>query len=283
MLAVGAEFGIRQTVTMCLVDDIPALRERFGAGLIYNGVISKRKPDEPDDEVYRTLDRYLKLGIRVIKFWSAPRGRERGLYVDAPWRIEALRRARAAGIRLVMVHVGDPDVWFRTVYTDSAKFGTKPEQYIGLERLLAEFPDMSWIGAHMGGDPEYPDHLEALFERYPQYYVDTSATKWQAREVSPRADAIRSLVCRYPERFLFGTDLVTRHGLQREHYVSRYWVQRTLWESTWQGPSPIADPDYTPGPEMPATPILRGLGLPSDVLEAVYFRNAQRLLNLPIV
>ena len=39
----------------------------------------------------------------------------RGLFVDAPWRIEAARRARAAGVRVVMVHVGDPDAWFRTV------------------------------------------------------------------------------------------------------------------------------------------------------------------------
>ena len=30
------------------------------------------------------------------------------------------------------------------------------------------------------------------------------------------------------------------------HYVSRYWTQRTLWESDWEGRSPIADPDYTP-------------------------------------
>ena len=45
---------------------------------------------------------------------------------------------------------------------------------------------------------------------------------------------------------MFGTDLVTRHHLTREHYVSRYWCQRTLWESTWAGPSPIADADYTP-------------------------------------
>ena len=34
--------------------------------------------------------------------------------------------------------------------------------------------------------------------------------------------------------------------MTREHYVSRYWCQRTLWESTWEGPSPIADPDWHP-------------------------------------
>jgi predicted TIM-barrel fold metal-dependent hydrolase len=172
----------------------------------------------------------------------------------------------------------DPDVWFQTVYADRDKYGSKSDQYVGLERMLELFPDLTWIGAHMGGDPEHPDHLEALLERYPHLYLDTSATKWQVREVSARRDAVRSLVCRHPDRFLFGSDLVTRHHLPREHYVSRYWAQRTLWESDWEGESPIADPDYRPGPGEPATPPLVGLELPADVLRRVYHDNAARLL-----
>jgi predicted TIM-barrel fold metal-dependent hydrolase len=279
MLAVAEEFGIERTYSMCLPDDIPALRERFGPRLGFNGSIHK-KPDEPDDAAYRLLDRFLELGVEMIKFWAAPRGRERGLFVDAPWRVESLRRARAAGLRIVMVHVADPDVWFRSAYADAAKFGTKADQYVGLERLLGEFPDLTWIAAHMGGDPEHADHLEALLERYPHLHLDTSATKWQVREVSAHRDAIRGLVCRHPDRFLFGSDLVTRHHLVREHYVSRYWCQRTLWESSWEGRSPIADPDYKAEAGEPTTPLLRGLGLPEDVLEPVYQGNARRLLRL---
>jgi predicted TIM-barrel fold metal-dependent hydrolase len=210
----------------------------------------------------------------MIKFWSAPRGRERGLFVDAPWRIEAAKRARAAGVRIVMVHVADPDVWFRKTYAEVAKFGTKLEQYVGLERMMQMFPDLTWIGAHMGGDPEHADHLQDLLERYPNFLIDTSATKWQVREVSANRDAIAALVSRFPDRFLFGSDLVTRHFLVREHYVSRYWCQRTLWESRWEGQSPIADPDAPPSPP------LRGLGLPPDVLRRVYHDNAVAVLQL---
>ena len=102
------------------------------------------------------------------------------------------------------------------------------------------------------------------------------------REVSPRRDAIHDLVCRYPDRFLFGTDLVTRHHLQREHYVSRYWAQRTLWESRWEGPSPIADPDHKPADGEGETPRLCGVGLPAAVLRQVYWENALRLLEAPV-
>ena len=278
MLAVAAEFGVVQTYSMCPPEDIPALRQRFGDRLRFNGPISKKSLDEPDDAAYRLLDRYLELGVDVIKFWAAPRGRERGLFVDAPWRIEAARRARAAGVRVVMVHVSDPDAWFRTTYADVSKFGTKADQYVGLVRLLEMFPDLTWIAAHMGGDPEHADHLEELLERYPHLYFDTSATKWQVREVSAHRDAVRGLLLRRPDRFLFGSDLVTRHGLPRDHYASRYWSHRTLWESAWEGRAPIADPDYKPEPDGPPTPPLLGLDLPDDVLDAVYHGNALRVL-----
>src|SRR5262249_23708211 len=131
MLQVADGFGIVRTYSMCPPDDIPPLRERFGRRLGFIGPISK-KLEEPEEVAYRLLDRYVELGIEMIKFWAAPRGRERGLFVDAPWRVEAARRARAAGVRAVMVHVSDPDAWFRTTYKDAAKFGTKADQYVGL-------------------------------------------------------------------------------------------------------------------------------------------------------
>jgi hypothetical protein len=277
MLSIAEEVDVGRIYTMCQPEDIPPLRARFGDRLGFNGSIGKKKIDDPDEAAYQLLNRYLEQGVSLLKFWAAPRGRERGLFVDAPWRIEVARRARAAGIRLIMVHVADPDVWFQTTYSDTAKYGTKPEQYLGLQHMLEEFPDIRWIGAHMGGDVEHPDHLEALLERYPHLYFDTSATKWVVREASARRDAVRSLICRYPSRFLFGSDLVTRHGLVREHYVSRYWCQRTLWESAWEGPSPVADPDYTAAEGSPPTPLLRGLGLPNEVLQQIYHDNAHRL------
>ena len=276
MLDVAAEFGVERVWSMCPPEDIPPMRERFGKRLGFNGPISKPTADDPDDNAYRLLDRFLESGVEIIKFWSAPRGRERGLLVNAPWRVECTRRALAAGVSVFMVHVADPDTWFRAMYADSAKFGTKAEQYAGLEFMLERFPEATWIGAHMGGDPEHPDHLEVLLQRYPNLLFDTSATKWQVREVSARRDAIRDLVCRYPERFLFGSDLVTRPGLPRDHYVSRYWCQRTLWESAWEGRSPIADPDFEPEGE---TPMLRGLELPLDVLTRVYRENARDLFG----
>jgi len=279
MLATAAEFGIGRTYSMCPPQDIAPLRERLGKVIFFNGMITK-KPDEPDDAAYRTLDLFLGAGVEIVKLWAAPRGRDRGLLLDTPWRIEALRRARAAGIRVVMVHVGDPDAWWTHTYQNTEKYGTKADQYLPLRNMIERFPDMTWIGAHMGGDPEHPDHLEQLLEEFPQLHFDTSATKWQVREVSRHRAAVRALACRRPDRFLFGSDLVTAHKYVREHYVSRYWCQRTLWESAWAGPSPIYDPDYDPGEGEGPRAALRGLDLPNDVLVKVYSGNARRILGL---
>lgn len=278
MLEVGREFGIVRSITMCPPQDIPPLRERFGAALGFNGAIHK-KPDDSDDVALLLLDRFLEQGVEVIKFWAPPRGVDQGLHVDAPWRIEVVKRARAAGVRCFMVHISDPDAWFETAYADVIRYGTKAEHYYGLHLLLQLYPDVIWIGAHMGGDPEHPEHLYELLERYPNLYLDTSASKWQVREVSRHHEGIRQVVCAFPERILFGVDLLTRYNQVRDHYVSRYWCQRTLWESSWSGLSPVADGDYYPKPGEPDLPALYGLALPANVLQLLYHDNARRLLR----
>ena len=277
LLETAREFGIERTYTMCPPQDIPPLRERFGPLLGFNGPVHK-EPHESNDVAYRLLDRFLEQGVDIIKFWGPPRMSDAGQPVDAPWRLEVVRRARAAGVRVFMLHISDPDAWFATAYADVIRYGTKQEHYYGLHLLMRMFPDVTWIGAHLGGDPEDPDHLEELLELYPHLYLDTSATKWQVREVSRQRDDIRALVRRHPTRILFGVDLLTRHAQVREHYVSRYWCQRTLWESGWDGPSPIADADYIPKPGEPPSTQLRGLGLPVDVLRQVYYENVLRIL-----
>src|SRR5947209_8446301 len=71
MLGVAAEFGIVRTYSMCLPDDIPILRARFGQHIAFNGSIVK-KPDEPDDVAYRLLDRFVEWGVEISKFWPPP-------------------------------------------------------------------------------------------------------------------------------------------------------------------------------------------------------------------
>jgi hypothetical protein len=65
-------------------------------------------------------------------------------------------------------------------------------------------------------------------------------------------------------------------------YASRYWALRTLLETEYEGPSPIADPDlHLVDPEIFTpldAPTLRGCALPEDVLKALYVETASKLL-----
>jgi len=278
LVNVALEFGVRCLWTMSPSDHIVRLKERFGDLLIFNGYIDKAT-QEPDDAVYRRLDQYLEAGVRIIKLWAGPKPRGRDALLDVPWRFEIVRRSINAGIRVFMAHVADPDIRFRHAYDDQRIFSTKQEHYSALEKMLLMFPEVTWIVAHMGGWPENPDRLESLLERHANLYFDTSATRWQVREVSCRHERFHDLISRWSDRFLFGSDLVTRPASEREHYVSRYWCQRTLWESQYRGQSPIADEDWKL--ENPtASPLLCGLSLPDHVLDKLYFGNAFQILPI---
>ncbi len=212
-------------------------------------------------------------GCRVIKFWFTPR-----FYASTRMRLDDPRlepvfgRLEELGM-VALVHVSDPDVWFRKVYTDRETYGTKAEQYPQLEAVLERHPRLLVIAAHMAGDPEHLDHLQGLLDRYPNLYLDTSATKWMVRELGRQREEARAFICRNADRILFGTDQVVTAPSELVRYTSRYWTHRIFWETAVQCPSPVEDPDDE------GMPVIRGLDLPEDVLARMYAGNASRLLD----
>ena len=88
----------------------------------------------------------------------------------------------------------------------TARSGTKLEQYKPLEELLDQYHDVTWIGAHMGGNPEDLDWLHDFLGRHPNYVIDCSATKGKRNfpETSATGPACRG----QSRRVLFGSDIV---------------------------------------------------------------------------
>lgn len=150
-------------------------------------------------------------------------------------------------------------------------YGSKADQYPQLDWFLKEVHPRPVIAAHLGGSAEEPDRLRRLLSDHENLCLDTSAAKWIIREVSRRPAEIRRLILDFPNRILFGSDLVvTEAYTTRSHYASRYWALRRLWETPYNGLSPIADPDAE------AEPKLRGVDLPKEVLGKVYRGNAEQ-------
>lgn len=311
-LDVADAYGVERCWTMTGLDTVRPIVESLDserAGRIQficvPDFVKRELPGTFTTRWLKDIEDFYALGSRIIKFWAAPRGRDFApgpdspLLLDSPIRLEGFKLAYDLGYRCFMTHVGDPDTWFKTAYADAGKYGTKLDQYKPLSELLDRYDDVTWIGAHMGGNPEDLDWLHGYLERHPNYVVDTSATKWQVRELSKHPKRFAQFVEANPGRVLFGSDIVAwpsnvvpdtdkpnaDHGY--DLYASRYWALRTLLETDYHGPSPIVDPDLNkvdPSVDPKATAELRGAALPSDRLKDVYYQSAARVTEgMPIV
>ena len=306
-------YGVGLTYSMTALDSVNIVRDVMRDRVRFIAVPNWRAEDKKTEFGERQLDtieRFHALGSRICKFWTAPRsidiatelGDPTYLRLDNPLRIRMMELASSLGM-IFMVHVGDPDTWFATKYTNSAVYGTKLQQYEPLEILLDRFTQ-PWIAAHMAGWPEDLEFLTGLLQRHRNLHLDCSACKWMARELSKHSrEELLSFLQRFRGRILFGTDIVTSdehlkpsdpsvHEVFRKAssiegafdlYASRFWAYRTMFETDYNGESPIADPDLEMidpkryGP-MDA-PALRGFSLPDDLLDVLYHDAAQNLLE----
>ena len=307
-------YGIEMTYSMSKLEEAEALRDGMDGRIRFIAVPNYWSAEDRHaamtSEFLKRIEGYHAIGSRIVKFWVAPRstdmamemGDPRFLRLDAPHRIEAMELASSLGM-IFMTHVADPDTWFATKYRDASVYGTKRQQYEPLESLLDRFTQ-PWIAAHMGGWPEDLEFLTELMDRHPNLHLDTSATKWMVRELSRHStDDLVAFLRRFKGRVLFGSDIVTadehlqpakedEHEMYRKAhspaeafdlYASRYWALRHMWETNYEGESPIADPDlelvepdrYGP---MDAPP-LKGHAIPADLLRSLYHDAAHDLLE----
>ncbi|HEX8340124.1 MAG TPA: hypothetical protein VF624_04380 [Tepidisphaeraceae bacterium] len=226
------------------------------------------------DEWLRRLEAFYNLGSRIIKFHMAPGTMAaRGYSLEHPG-IQKIMDEAVARDMILMSHVGDPDTWYATRYTDHARFGDRETHYRIWEEQLHARRDRVWVGAHLGGNPENPARLQHLLDAHPNLHLDLSATRWMVREVSRRRDAMREFVIRNADRLLWGSDQVSGDARQFDFLASRLWCHRKLWETAYVGPSPIADPDAPQDQQ----PTIRGLALPDEVLQKLYHDNSAGLL-----
>lgn len=285
-------FGVHLTYTMTQYQEWGIVRDTLGDSVRFIAFPSFRDPDKSRihrDGFLTVIERARhEYGARMLKLWSSPKLREivpdgatDVWEIDSEWRIKACELGQSLGM-MFMVHVADPDSWFAAKYTDVAKYGTKAHQYIGLERMLDRFP-APWIAAHMGGWPEDLGFLDGLLSRHPNLHLDTSATKWIARELSRHSiGEVIAFLEKWRGRILFGSDIVTLDdhlsatksttSIKADQantpeaafdlYASRYFVLRTMFETSYDGESPIADGDAAPpGADPTLGSRVRGLNL----------------------
>ncbi|MCL2648854.1 MAG: amidohydrolase family protein [Phycisphaerales bacterium] len=297
MVEAAKAYGIQTFYTMCPLEHAPAIQESF-PGLFHFIAVPAWQNAAPTDEFFedwwRRVEAFARppLNAKMVKFHAAPGTRKRwGTSLDHPRVRELARRAYELGYHF-MTHVGDPKAWFFRGggggrYADG--YGTFESQFEQLEWMLEKYPDRLHMGAHFGGSLEDLEALAKRLEKYPHYVVDSSATKWIVRAVTEQStQAVKDFLVTFQDRVLFGSDLVVGEQYSWDHYASRYWAHRTMWETDYRGESPIEDPDAGKGflpkagefdtAKADGVPRLVGLELPEEVLGKLYGGNAQRWL-----
>src|SRR6185295_1982112 len=198
----------------------------------------------------------------------------------------------------VAIHIGDPKAFWKPntpanerwdelrAHPEWSFYGEPvpswEELYAAFERRVARHPKTKFIAVHFGNDPEDPDRVARMLDRYPNFYIDTAA---RIPEIG-RHDAarMRRFFEKYQDRILFGTDTAVGPTQDDMMYGSNGPLPPTLkdedrfFRATWRY-FETSDKQF----ESP-TPIqgrwkIDGLGLPDRVLRKVYFENAARLLK----
>ena len=270
-------FGIDHFVTMSPLEEVlRILQGPFGPRTTHIAVPAWQPGGYDDDQFWPRVRGYHNLGSRVVKFHLAPGTMVKSNLVLGSRQLrDYVDRAIDWGM-IVMTHIGDPQAWYDspTKYAqDPDLYGTRERHYDAWEALLDHTRGHPWWGAHLGGFPENLPRLDHLLQTYPDLTLDLSATTWMVRELSNQHDAARDFVIRWQDRLVWGSDQVSFPNRDSEFYASRWWCHRKLWETDWQGDSPIADP-AAPG----GVAHLHGLDLPTDVLTKLYRTNIVHLL-----
>ena len=249
------------------------------------------------------LARAKQMGARGLKIFKSfgleirdPDGKR--IPVDDPRLDPIFETAGALGLPIA-IHVGDPKAFFEPLTPQNERYGElslNPQWsfadrslYPDWESLFGEFcrlvarhPHTKFIGVHFGNDPEEPARVAGLMDSLPNLYVDTAARVGEIGRMP--ADKLRAIFLGHRDRILFGTDI----GVGRNHLTlgaPEPWPVTDAdapaffaahWRFFETGARGLAHP----------TPIqgnwtVDGIGLPRDVLEDLYHRNAERLFGLP--
>lgn len=291
-------YGVSKAWSMSQLEEVPSVKAVLGEMIEFIAFPRIRGSDAIEDhgaDYLKRIEEFRRLGSKIAKFWAAPRIFDfcPGDFTNHPMRLDSsvrrptIDKAVELGMKL-MLHIADPDVWFERIYTDAKHYGTKAQQYELLEWVLESYK-VPTIAAHMGASPEDLRLLDILLQRHANLYLDSSAMKWIVRELSKHEPQRRvEFFKKWSGRILFGTDIVTmdahivgggeheiaRKAQSREQafdlYASRFWAMRSLFETNFDGDSPVADPD-----DSGMHTRLRGIVLPELELRTLYCGAAE--------
>lgn len=182
-------------------------------------------------------------------------------------------------------HIGEPrDCWlpFDRMMSNSNKeyYSNNPRYHMYLhpeypsyeqqiqsyQNMLDKHPDLRYVGCHLGSIEWSMAELGKILDEYPNMAVDLAARIDDIQLLE--RDEVRKFFIDYQDRILYGTDLSIKEKHDPVLYAQH---QHQTWMNDWTYFT--TDSVMTlPGVDKP----VRGLNLPTRVVEKIYRLNAQR-------
>lgn len=241
--------------------------------------------DDFADQTIRQIKVCLKNGASGVKIWKnigmvLQDSSHRYVMIDDPKFGPVFAFLEKNHIP-VIAHLGEPkDCWlpFDQMTDPSNKYYYKanPQYYMYLhpevpayekqiearDHILAKYPDLVFVGAHLGSLEWSLEELAERFDSYPNFKVDLAARMFYLRNQS-RSDRnkVREFMIRYQDRIIYGTDIEV-HDKQNGESQSLKEYMKNVWLSQWLF---LATDSVTTE---------KGLQLPKEVVDKIYFQNA---------
>jgi predicted TIM-barrel fold metal-dependent hydrolase len=202
------------------------------------------------------------------------------LRVDSPKLDGVWAKCGELGIP-VEIHTSDPaafftpldshNEWYRILLDHPDWMFNKPEYYSREElhrqrnNVIARHPKTTFIGAHVGNNPENLQKVGEWLDRYPNFYIDIDA---RLGELGRQPYTARKFLIKYADRVMFGTDGYKSTPITAAMYRSHWRFLETDDEYMDIQESHTVVPDWR----------VYGLYLPDDVLQKIYYLNAKKII-----
>jgi predicted TIM-barrel fold metal-dependent hydrolase len=175
----------------------------------------------------------------------------------------------------VFIHVADPEAFFHPIdarneryeelieHPDWSFYGPQfpslPELMAQRDRMFAKHPHTTFVALHFGSWPENLDFVEQTLQKFPNVMIETGAREG---ELGRQPRRTRQIFLKYSDRIMFGTDEGAGEAMYQNYF---------RWLET--------EDEYFPYAQYPLQGrwMIYGLGLPDEVLEKVYHRNAEEM------
>ncbi len=240
-------------------------------------------------------------GAKAVKIWKNVGMAERDasgklIMLDHPAISPVAGKIQALGLTLIG-HQGEPhNCWLpleqMTTDNDREYFRNHPDYHMYLHPEMPGYEDqikarddfvaahggLRFVGAHLGSLEYDVGRIGAFLDRFPNASVDMAARMSQVQYQSVRDyEKVRNFFIKYQDRLLYGTDLTLNpdelaadaNGAEFKRSAHNVWTRDWRYLAT----------DESQRVEIIKADV-RGLALPREVIDKIYYSNAQRAFAL---